>query len=449
MGARRARGAAVGGALHAVRETFAHAADDLRGGRFYGWRLLGALWAVMFLNLGFAAYGIPGVVNPAMAHALGLKRETLGDLFSVYLLMSGLPGPLVALGIERFGSRRMLTFGSALIAGGALAMTLWVANAAGAMLGYGVLVGAGVAAGSALAAQSTLARWFVRRRSLALALLYSASAVGGLVAAPLLERLIAWTGTWRAGFGLLFACASLAGLIAALGVRERPEELGQRADGAPAGNAEALRSRFITPTDWSTRAALRTGAYWMLLLSMAGCMSGYSLFIAHGVVHLQDLGHSMRLGAWAVGVMTATGLIGKAMLAVLGDRLDPRYLFAGFVAAFALGLLLLTDARGTMQAFGAVLLLGLGYGGGFVSLMAVLGNYFGSRAFTALSGLAIAVSTTVSALTPKLAGRLFDLGLGYTLAFHALAAWCLTGAVALALMRRPVAAALGAVRVVA
>lgn len=416
---------------------------------FYGWRLLSVLWAVMFLNLGFAAYGIPGVVNAAMAHALGFRREALGDLFSVYLLMSGLPGPLVALGIDRFGSRPTLILGSALIAAGALLMALWVSGITGALVGYGILVGGGVAAGSALAAQSTLARWFVRRRSLALALLYSASALGGLTAAPVLERVIAWTGSWRCGWGLLCACASLAGLIAALGVRERPEDLGQSADGDASTPGDVQPPRFITPTEWSTRAALRTRVYWTLLLSMLGCMSGYSLFIAHGVVHLEDLGHSSRLGAWAVGVMTASGLLGKGVLAASGDRLDPRYLYAAFIASFAFGLLLLTDARGSQQVFAAVLLLGLGYGGSFVSLMAVLGNYFGGRAFARLSGIAIAVSTSGAALAPKLAGRLFDLGLGYAPAFHTLAAWCFAGALALAAMRRPTAVAGGAGRVAA
>jgi len=34
--------------------------------RFYGWTLLATLWGVVFLNLGFPAYG-PAVINAAMA----------------------------------------------------------------------------------------------------------------------------------------------------------------------------------------------------------------------------------------------------------------------------------------------------------------------------------------------------------------------------------------------
>jgi len=143
--------------------------------RFYGWTMLAALWGVMFLNLGFPAYG-PSVINTAMAKALGLHREALGNMFSVYMIMSGLPGPLVALSVNRFGVRKTLLLGSSFIIAGALLMATVVTGAVGAMLCYGLLVGAGVATGAALASQAALARWFVRRRSLALSLLDSAAA---------------------------------------------------------------------------------------------------------------------------------------------------------------------------------------------------------------------------------------------------------------------------------
>ena len=52
-------------------------------------------------------------------------------------------------------------------------------------------------------------------------------------------------------------------------------------------------------------------------------------------------------------------------------------------------------------------------------------------------GLAIAVNTTLSAFAPKVAGRLFDQGVGYGVTFYFLAAWCFIGAVALIFMRNP------------
>jgi MFS family permease len=408
---------------------------------FYGWTLLATLWGIVFLNLGFPAYG-PAVINAAMAGALGLPRETLGNMFSVYMIMSGLPGPLVAMSVNHFGVRKTLMLGSAFIIVGAVLMATVVTTGIGGMLCFGLLVGTGVATGAAIASQAGLARWFVRRRSLALAVLYSAGAIGGFVAAPLLNRLIQTTGNWRAGWWLIAVLSAAAAALALIFVRERPEDVNQVADGFAAPTADGKlpadsRPAFVSRSEWSFRDAVRNPAYWLLLGSLVGCSGGYTLFLAHGVVHLKDLGHSAAIGAWAVSIMTVSGLIGKALLAALGDRLDPRYIFALFMAVFAVGLVVIVDARALWQVFLFAACLGIGFGGGIVCLMAVLSNYYGTRAFASLAGLAIAINTTLSAIAPKVAGHLFDQGIGYAITFYVLAAWCFAGALALFFARRP------------
>jgi MFS family permease len=412
--------------------------------RFYGWTMLGSLWVVVFFNLAFPGYG-PAVINAAMAKSIGLHRESLGDIFLVYMIMSGLPGPLVAMSVNRLGVRKTLVLGSSFLVLGSLLMATVVTGALGAMLGYGLLVGAGVATGSVMASQAGLARWFVRRRSLTLSLLYSANAVGGFLAAPLLNRLIEASGTWRAGWWLLAALSVLAAGIALVFVRERPEDLGQVADGvtAPAGGRAApdTRPRFVSRREWSFREAVRNPTYWVMLVALLGTSGGYTLFLAHGVVHLQDLGHSARIGAWAVGVLAVSGLVGKLILAALGDHLDPRYLFALFVGVFAVGLVVVVDARAVWQVYLFAICMGVGFGGGLVCLMAVLSNYYGTAAFASLAGLAIALNTTLSAIAPKVAGRLFDQGIGYGVTFYFLAGWCFLGALAACIARRPGVAA--------
>jgi len=413
---------------------------------FYGWTMLAVLWAVMFLNLGFPAYG-PAVINAAMARSLGLDRETLGNMFSVYMIMSGLPGPLVAICVNHIGVRRTLMIGSALIIAGALLMATVISSGSGAMLAFGLLVGTGVATGGALASQAGLARWFVRRRALALSILYSAGAIGGFVAAPLLNRLIETTGTWRAGWWLLAGLSLLAALSAF--VREHPADLGQFPDGvaAPAQGATPAsdaRPAFITRHAWTFGEALRHPSYWLILLSLVGGSGGYTLFLAHGVVHLQDLGHSRTIAAWAVSVLTVTGLVAKGVIAVLGDRYDPRYIWAVFLAVFGLGLVLVVDAHSRSQVFLFATCLGIGFGGGIVCIMAVLSNYYGTGAFASLAGLAVAVNTSLSAIVPKVAGHLYDQGVGYRGTFFFLAAWCFVGAAVLWLLKPPVPATGGA-----
>jgi MFS family permease len=409
---------------------------------FYGWRLLATLWLVMFIIIGFPAYGSP-VINAVMASDLHLDRRTAGSVYSVYMLMAGLPGPLVAVSINRFGVRITLLAGAALVIAGALFMALVAHSGTLAILGAGVIVGTGVVTGSAIGSQACLARWFVRQRALVLSILYSGGAIGGFVAAPLLNRLIvAAGGNWRAGWWLIAALAALIAVLVALVVRERPADLGQHPDGeAPDGSGGAARHAplaWVAQREWLPREALRTVSFWVLLLSFTGGSAGYTLFLGQGVLHLKDLGHSTADGAMAISILSVSGLIAKLILAVVGHRFDPRYLWGIFTLVFGLGLVLVVDARSTLLLVAFAVCIGIGFGGGMVCMMTVLSNYYGVPAFATLSGVAVALNTTLSATTPFVAGWLYDRGFGYASSFYATAAWCFLAGVVLLAMRRPV-----------
>lgn len=411
---------------------------------YYGWILLGVLWLVFAFNLGFPAYGGP-VINTAMAKDLGFSRETLGLITTIYIIMSGLPGPVVAMAVNRFGVRRTLIAGSLMNVAGALFMATVANSGAAAYLGFGLVVGGGVCTGAAIASQTALSRWFVRRRSLALSILYSSGAIGGYFA---VKFILPWAmqagGSWRAGWWVIVALAGLAGILALAFVRERPEDLGLLPDGDDGGTGNAparARPPFITATPWEARQVFGRPTYWLIVFSLVGGSGGYTLFLAHGIVHVQDLGHGIDVARGALATMTWTGLLAKAVIMLLGDRIDPRYLWAVFMVFFGAGLVIIVDARTPWLVNAFATCLGIGFGGGVVCLMATLGNYYGLKAFALLSGVAIAINTTLSALAPYIAGFLFDHGYGYGGTCYFLAGWCFLGALVLFLIRRPVLAA--------
>lgn len=415
---------------------------------FYGWRLLGAFWLIAVINLAFPAYG-SAVLNAAMATELGFDRQALGTMVAVYLAMSGLPGPLVAASVNRVGVRWTLMLGSVFLIAGAVILATVANTVLVAIIAFGVLVGIGVATGAIIAAQAGVARWFVRRRALALSILYSAGGIGGFIAPPILSAIATGgPGRWRLGWWLVAGLSVVAALIAMVTVREHPADLGQVPDGAgdaaAAAGIPAAAARvpaFVTRTDWTYREALQGPYFWTMIAPFVAVSAGFALFLAHGVVHLRDLGHSMQVGAWAVGTLTISGLVAKVVIGVLGDRLDPRYLWAIFCAAFGVGMLILVGARAPAAVTVSAICLGLGFGGGIVAMMATLSNYYGTKSFASLSGLAIAINTGICSLAPIIAGRMYDQGYGYSGAFYVIAAGCIGGAVLLAILRRPQLAA--------
>ena len=287
----------------------------------------------------------------------------------------------------------------------------------------------------------------MRRRALALSILYSGGAIGGFVAPPILSAIAgSGEGRWRLGWWLIAALSLVAALLALLTVRERPADLGQRPDGDPESRLRRPVRRhrtavripaFVTREDWTYREALQGPLFWTMITPFIGVSAGFAMFLAHGIVHLKDLGHTMQVGAWAIGTMTISGLIAKAVLAVFGDRIDPRYFWALFCATFGVGMVLLVDAVSPLAVRLSAICLGIGFGGGIVAMMATLSNYYGTRVFASLAGLAIAINTGISSLVPIIAGRMYDTGMGYAAAFYVTAIWCIGGAVMLVLLHRP------------
>jgi MFS family permease len=414
---------------------------------FYGWKLLAVFWLVLLIAAAFPLYG-GGVMNAYMAADLQMERSVVGLPMSVYQFVFGLGAPIVGLIVDRYGVRATLIGGALLIAIAALLMSLVVAGPLSAILVFGVLLGMGGAAAGGITTQSGVARWFTRKRALAIAILMSAPGFGGFLVAPLINRVIvAADGDWRAGWWLSALVAVCAAVLAFVFVRERPADMGQHPDGvSPEGlvsgrsgasrGATSLRS-FISGDDWTRSDVLRTRAFWILLVAASGVNMGYTLYFAVGLVHLQDLGHPKSVGAWALSIFGISTLLGKIALGALGDRYDPRFLWAATAAAFGVGLIIMSTATSDAKLFSCIVLLGFGFGGGLASMFAVLSNYFGPKAFPSVAGLAVALTTCAGALAPAFAGLLYAQSGSYRATFLMIAAWCFAGAVLIAVTRRP------------
>ena len=133
--------------------------------------------------LGFPAYGM-GIMNTFMAQQMGFDRTVLGLLFTVFMVMSGLPAPLFAMLVNRKGVRFTIVTATLLMFVGSLAMATLVQGVWGAIFAASGVVGLAVAAGAGVPTQTGVMRWFVRRRALAMSIVVSAGGFGGFVAPP-------------------------------------------------------------------------------------------------------------------------------------------------------------------------------------------------------------------------------------------------------------------------
>ena len=406
---------------------------------FYGWKLLAAFWFIYLINLGFPTYG-QSVINSYMAKDLHLDRTMLGLAFSIYMAMVGLPGPAVAALVNKIGVRLTLLIGACSAMLGALSMALFVHTGWQAVVSFGILIGFGSCAGGAIAEQQGIAQWFVRRRAMALSLMYSGGGIGGFILPPLLNRVIAGShGNWRNGWWIFLALAAIGAALILFAVIEKPADVGQVPDGGIDDSVPGRARRkgvFVTTEEWTFKEAIVSRAFILMLLSSVGISCGFSLIQGHGVVHLRDLGHSPAEAAMAMSILAISTLAGK-LLASFGDRIEPRYIWALAMAAFGLGSILVVHATGAMDLYPFPILLGFGWGATLVSMMGAPMNYFGLKAYPAVIGLWLLIQTGIGAMAPFAAGYVFDKFGSYTPAFYSIAALCFAGSLLLLLATPP------------
>lgn len=407
---------------------------------FYGWKLLAAFWFIYLVNLGFPTYG-QSVINAYMAKDLHLDRTTLGLAFSVYMAMVGLPGPIVAALVNKIGVRWTLLIGSCSALLGALSMSLFVHNGWQAVVSFGILIGFGSCAGGAIAEQQGIAQWFVRKRALALSLMYSGGGIGGFILPPILNRMIAGShGNWRVGWWFFLIVAAIAAGLIFFAVKEKPSDMGQVPDGGIDGEAAPGRPRrkgvFVTTEEWTFKEAILSRPFILMLLSSVGISCGFTLIQGHGVVHLRDLGHSPAEAAMAMSVLAGATLVGK-LLASFGDRIEPRYIWAFAMAAFGLGTILVVHATSRFDLYPFAILLGFGWGATLVSMMGAPMNYFGLKAYPAVIGLWLLIQTGIGSVAPFVAGYVFDKTGSYTPVFYSIAGLCFAGSLLLLMATPP------------
>jgi MFS family permease len=413
-------------------------------GKFYGWKLVGALSAMDFLNLGFPAY-IGTIINPYMLERIPMSRSTVGLGFTLMNLFVGLPATLVAISIVRYGIRATYLIGSTLIFLGSTFLAFFTAHPWQYVLGFGVINGAGICFGDIIPGSTAAARWFERYRGRAVGLVLSGSGISGFFVAPLIDRLLrANGGNWHLGWEIVAGAGVLAGIIALLFVRERPEDLGQLPDGGPAPGGAARKDqsgRLVTKFEWTPGEAYRTRAYWLIVVGGLAAQFPFFLFTAHWVLHLRGAGISSGDAALAMGLFTISCIAGRLIGGWLMDTMTARYAFMIGLCCYLIGSVaaLHVGPSALPIAYTGAVLYGLGIGWTFTAMTTCIAHFYGPSAFPKLAGMLLLLTSGGASPAGWIGGKIFDLSGGYRRAWELNIAVTVVGIIAMtfAVMPRP------------
>lgn len=401
---------------------------------FFGWRVCAAAVLTQAVAIGFTL-GSVGVFAAPLAQELGATATQFNLGVSVFSLIMNLSMPLIGRQLDRGRIRTVMTAGAVLLAGSFVAMAQ-----ARALWQVGLCFGVGCAIGMAMlgpmASSTAMANWFSRLRGRALGIANMGGPAGPIVIAPAAALAIGEFG-WRPTV-LGFAALSLAIGVPSvrLGMLDRPSDVGQFPDGeSPAGAgavatteiAGAVVARggdlhadpspaFVPPPAsaasdlvvWTGAQLARAREFWLLALGVAAIAATGIVMSANSMPYMQRLGASAEAASLVVIVQSIGAVAGPVVFGALADRIHPRLLFVGLVAALCAALAGLVAEPAYAVALALFFVVGVVGGSMMAVYGALIGRLFGVAAFGQVMGLAALIGVPTLFVMPIVFGAAFD-----------------------------------------
>ena len=381
---------------------------------YEGWIVVGSA-ALVVLLIGASFYYGFGVFFNDIIREFGWSVAATSLAFSLRSEIGGLAAPFVGVGIDRYGARRVVIIGVIVAAFGTLLLSyiqnMWQFYAAMIIIAIGAS-GAGGQAGLA-----AIATWFDRRRALAMSL----STLGGGVAGLLVVGM-AWLVEefgWRAALRVLVAGMLVIGVVFGWQIRTRPRDHDQPMDGRDYHDASGARLPQALTWGIAPRRAVRTRAFIFSGLAMVALSFSTTAVLVHQVPYMEThLGLSKSVAGSTVAIYTLFSIIGRLGLGMLGDRVSKPLLIALCATLIGTGTVALALATEFWQVVLAILLIAPGFGGTIPVRPAMMADFFGTKHFGTVNGIAALMNTTGGALGPFTVGLLVDLTGQYTAGWY-------------------------------
>ncbi len=403
---------------------------------FYGWYLL--LAACFVYGLGITpGYFSWGQFFKGLEQELGYKRADLGLVFGLFTFLYSGVGPIVGWAQKRFSIRAVMTAGAISSALGYIVVSRST-SMFGFLIGFSILGGVGVGFSTIVPCQTLGQNWFLRRRAMAIAIMMASGSVVGMFI-PKLDEYIMDHYSWRTGWLVIAGFSGIAAIVAALFIRDTPEQLGQHRDG-DAPDLDRAPSVLTTKSSvadlWTASQAFRTPQFWLIVVAGTAYAVPWGAIISHGASHIKD---SPAIAASAGFLMTIPSLVGLfgRLSGGLGDWLRPQLVLVVSLVLEGIGCIIFLYADSVPMGVFGLSLFGLGFGAAYVSIPVVFTDFFGRRAFGLTSGVRMMFTGIFNGLAPWVTGMIFDATGSYVIPFWGLFGVAMIGAVAASVVRNP------------
>ncbi|MFC1945715.1 MFS transporter [Chloroflexota bacterium] len=390
---------------------------------FYGWWIVAATTLISVYASGFL-FSFTAIFEP-VAGEFNWSHAQISLAASLRGMESGIFAPLVGLVVNRWGPRRMAFCGALVLMAGLFVLSR--VNSLATFYFSFIIIAVGTSTLAPTVLLTSVSNWFNRKMAMASAITASGFALGGLLI-PVITALITWLG-WRDTM-LVFAGGAVVFLIPlTLVLRHRPEQYGHLPDG---GNAERAAAKSVGETE-TNRADIISDIpagptswrpFWIIAIAGSCQFFIISALMTHVMPFLSTINVTRTTASFIASAAPVSSIIGRLGFAWLGERIGSRQVAVISYTCFAIGffifgLLALTQQLWLVLPF--LLVIALGWGGGSLSRITLIRQYYGRTQFGKMFGFAMGFSVFGIVLGAPLAGWIYDTWATYQWAWFALA----------------------------
>jgi OFA family oxalate/formate antiporter-like MFS transporter len=382
---------------------------------FYGWVIV---FATIFITLIIMGTRFSfGVFFKPLANEFDLTRATTSSLYSVYMVLCAFATIAGGWALDRYGPRLVFLI-MGLFTGLSLLLTSQANSLWQLYLSYSLLLSIGTAAFFPVM-NVTVARWFDKKRGLAIGITSSGSRLGQVVYAPFCAFLISHFG-WRMAYIVTGLVAWLLVAPTSRLVRNDPREIGVLPDGAKSITAlqeENVKEEDSRLSGLSLSQALRTKNYWFFTSAWLFLGFGNMLVWTHIVPHATDLDVTAIEASTIISVIGGFSLPAGILFGKISDikgRKTPLVILTLLRAGALLGLIW---ARELWMFYIFAISFGISIGGTGVIIAAISVDIFGKRSIGVIMGTFDMVGYIGSALGAFTGGLVYDVSNSYAVAF--------------------------------
>ena len=395
--------------------------------------------ASVIMMAGLGSFNAWSVFRQPLSEFYDANVTDINTAFFVSSLVFGLVASGSALLVSRVGPRLVGVTGAILYGLGVFLGSFADGSLSFLYVTYGLVaaVGLGLAIMAPIAA---LPRWFPERPGFAYGVAFVGFGIGPAANVPLMTGLLSATGGPLETFyvlGIIYAV--LIGTTAWF-VRyplEDSDSLGRHpVEGEPSVSDRNKTARGM----WVLRDALKTWQLYALwAVFFLNTTAGLAILSEAQPMATSIGGASTALAAAFVVTISVTDAVGRLLWPALSDKIGGRTVFLAMFSVQAMAFLLMpTLAVGSFVVFCALSMVVMScYGGGYGTISAWVGTYYGARGLGAVYGSVFTACAVASFGAPVILARSVDVLGSYYPALYATVGLVVAGAGITLVVRPP------------